>query len=163
MSRVLAAALSKPSKEKVLLFPITTLTFCIFMCSKRLMKVVLWCQNQDALGWKCALGARNFSELGGCRNHHCARAAFSARLERTRTRCAPALHSSLANEKIHPRTPTFFQTSVESTVHLQEQILPEMVGASASLSPSAFLQWQESVEATRVIHSARDRVRALFF
>ena len=51
------------SKQKVLLFPITMSTFCFFMCYVRLMKVVIWCQNQDA--WKCALGARNVSERGG--------------------------------------------------------------------------------------------------
>ena len=33
----------------VLLFPITTSTFCLFMCTLRLMEVVLRCQNQDAL------------------------------------------------------------------------------------------------------------------
>ena len=49
MSRVLAAALSNPSKQKVITFPITTSTFRLFMCSLRLMKVVLRCQTQDSL------------------------------------------------------------------------------------------------------------------
>ena len=49
-SRMLAAALLKPSKQKDFLSPITTSTFCFFMCSWRLMKVVLRFQNQDALG-----------------------------------------------------------------------------------------------------------------
>ena len=57
MVGVLAAALSNPSKQVVLLFP-TTSTFCLYMCSQRLIKFVLQCQNQDAL-------ARSFSELGG--------------------------------------------------------------------------------------------------
>ena len=49
MPEVLAAASSNPSKQKVLLFPITTSTFYLIMCCWRLMKVVLQCQNQDAL------------------------------------------------------------------------------------------------------------------
>ena len=32
---------------------------------------------------KCALGARNFSELGGVKNHHYARAAYSANIHIT--------------------------------------------------------------------------------
>ena len=49
MSRVLAAALSKPSQQKVLLFPITTSTSCLFMCSERLTKVVSRCQKPSRL------------------------------------------------------------------------------------------------------------------
>ena len=36
------------SPQKLLLFPITTSTCCLFMCCQRLMNVVLQCQNQDA-------------------------------------------------------------------------------------------------------------------
>ena len=46
MSIVPVAALSKSSKQKVLF---TTSTPCLFMCSWRVMKVVLQFQNQDAL------------------------------------------------------------------------------------------------------------------
>ena len=70
MSRVPTAALSNPSKQKILLFPITTSTFCLFMCSQRLMKVVLRCQNQD--------GSPQRLRTWRSKNHHCVCAAYSA-------------------------------------------------------------------------------------
>ena len=64
MSRVLAAALSNPLKQNVLLFPITTSTH-----ESRLTV------SKPERSKKCALGAHNFSQT----NHHYGHAAYSAK------------------------------------------------------------------------------------
>ena len=65
MFRVLVAALSNPSNQKVQLFPITTSTCCLFMCSSRLRKKSSCAVSKPGRSWKCALLVRNISELGG--------------------------------------------------------------------------------------------------
>ena len=84
MPRVLATALTNPSKQKDFLFPITTSTFCPSMCSHRLMKVVLRCQSQDAL--RSALLGPQLLRIWRFENHPKARAANSASLEQLRVR-----------------------------------------------------------------------------
>ena len=75
LSRVLVAASSKPSNRKVL-STITTSTFCLFMCSWRLMKIDLRCQNPAA--FTSALWGPQLLRTYGGENHSSAIAAYSA-------------------------------------------------------------------------------------